>query len=85
MRATDQILAPLAEQSGGSVHWLADGLPAIRRVGAGATASGENWIGLRRNGAYRVTAIDQQPLLPPWAGLLLLLGTVLLAWRMEGR
>jgi len=85
MRATDQILAPLAEQSGGSVHWLAEGLPAIRRVGAGATASGENWIGLRRNGAYRVTAVEQQPLLPPWAGLLLLLGTVLLAWRMEGR
>ena len=85
MRATDQILARLAEQTGGSVHWLTDGLPAIRRVGAGATAAGENWIGLRRNGAYRVTAVEQQPLLPPWAGLLLLLGTVLLAWRMEGR
>jgi len=85
MRATDQILARLAEQTGGSVHWLTDGLPAIRRVGAGATAAGENWIGLRRNGAYRVTAVEQQSLLPPWAGLLLLLGTVLLAWRMEGR
>jgi len=85
MRATDQIVAPLAEQSGGSVHWLADGLPAIRRVAPNATASGENWIGLRRNGAYRVTAVEQQPLLPPWAGLLLILGTVLLAWRMEGR
>jgi len=85
MRATDQILSPLAEQSGGSVHWLADGLPAIRRVTPNATASGENWIGLRRNGAYRVTAVEQQPLLPPWAGLLLILGTVLLAWRMEGR
>jgi len=85
MRATDQILSPLTEQSGGSVHWLADGLPAIRRVAANATASGENWIGLRRNGAYRITAVEQQPLLPPWAGLLLILGTVLLAWRMEGR
>jgi len=85
MRATDQILSPLAEQSGGSVHWLTDGLPALRRVAANATAAGENWIGLRRNGAYRVTAVEQQPLLPPWAALLLLLGTVLLAWRMEGR
>jgi hypothetical protein len=24
-------------------------------------------------------------LLPPWAALLLLLGTLLLAWRLEGR
>ncbi len=67
------------------MHWLTDAMPAIRRVGPNATASGENWIGLRRNGAYRVTAVEQQPLLPPWAALALLLGTLLLAWRMEGR
>ena len=52
---------------------------------AGSTASGDNWVGLKRNGAYRVTAVEQQQLLPPWAALLLLLGTLLLAWRMEGR
>ena len=85
MRATDQILKPLADQSGGSVHWLADGVPQIRRVDAAATASGENWIGLRTNGAYRVTQVEQQPLLPVWAALILLLGTLLFAWRMEGR
>jgi hypothetical protein len=85
MRATDQILKPLADASGGSVHWLTDGLPAIRRVGPDATAFGENWIGLRRNGAYRVVAVEQQRLLPPLAALLLVLGTLLLAWRMEGR
>ena len=27
MRATDDILKPLAKASGGSVHWLADGMP----------------------------------------------------------
>ncbi|HTU00113.1 MAG TPA: hypothetical protein VMF58_18835 [Rhizomicrobium sp.] len=85
MRATDQILKPVAQQTGGSTRWLSDGVPDIRRVGANATASGENWIGLRSNGAYRVSAIEQQSLLPPWAALLLLLGTLLLAWRMEGR
>jgi hypothetical protein len=85
MRATDTVLAPLARQSGGSVHWLADGMPQIRRVGPNATASGENWIGLRSNGAYRVTQVEQQPLLPVWAALALLLGTLLFAWRMEGR
>jgi hypothetical protein len=85
MRATDTILSPLARQSGGSVHWLTDGMPDIRRVGPGAAASGENWIGLRANGAYRVTQVEQQPLLPVWAALALLIGTLLFAWRMEGR
>ena len=85
MRATDSILKPFADASGGSVHWLADGVPQVRRVGPGATAAGENWIGLRANGAYRITAVEQRPLLPVWAALFLLLATLLLAWRMEGR
>jgi hypothetical protein len=85
MRATDNVLAPLAGASGGSVHWLSDGLPGVRRVGAADDAAGSNWIGLRRNGAYRVTQLEQQPLLPQWAALVLILGSLLLAWRLEGR
>jgi len=85
MRATDFILAPLARASGGSVHWLSDGLPSIRRVEPGARASGNDWIGLRRNGAYRVTSVQQHPLLPAWLAVILLLGVLLLAWRVEGR
>jgi len=85
MRATDAILKPIAEASGGSVRWISDGIPHIRRVGPGDTASGADWIGLRRNGAYRVTSMSQSPLLPAWAALLLVLGTLLLAWKMEGR
>ncbi|HEY0302656.1 MAG TPA: hypothetical protein VGC36_15020 [Rhizomicrobium sp.] len=85
MRATENVLSPIAQASGGSVHWLVDGMPEVRRVGQSGNASGANWIGLRANGAYRVTAVEQQPLLPAWAALLLLLGTLLLAWRVEGR
>ncbi|MEI9990899.1 MAG: hypothetical protein WDM86_12740 [Rhizomicrobium sp.] len=85
MRATQTILSPIADASGGSVHWLADGVPDVRRVGASGNASGANWIGLRANGAYRVTSVEQQPLLPSWLALLLLLGTLLIAWRIEGR
>jgi hypothetical protein len=85
MRATDSILAPLAKASGGSVHWLSDGLPSIRRVEPGARASGTDWIGLRQNGAYRVTSVQQEPLLPAWLAVILLLGVLLLAWRVEGR
>jgi hypothetical protein len=85
MRATDAVLKADAQASGGSVHWLADGIPAIRRVDPGASASGGDWIGLRANGAYRVTALEQQKLLPQWLALLLIAGALLLAWRLEGR
>jgi len=86
VRATDTILQPVARATGGSVHWLADnGVPKIRRVGAGETASGSDWIGLRANHAYRVTQVEQEQLLPPWLALVLVLGSLLFAWRMEGR
>ncbi len=85
MRATDEVLKPDAEATGGSVHWLEEGLPEIRRVGTGDTASGDRWIGLRSNGAYRVTALEQQKLMPQWLALLLIVGALLLAWRLEGR
>ena len=85
MRATDEVLAPQAGATGGSTHWLEDGVPEVRRVEAGATASGSNWIGLRSNGAYRVTALEQQKLMPQWLALLLIVGALLLAWRLEGR
>ena len=85
MRASDAILRPLAEQSGGSVHWLADGMPSVRRVERGRRMAGEDWIGIAANNATRVTSVEQTPLLPVWAALILLVGTLMLAWRQEGR
>ncbi|HWY14289.1 MAG TPA: hypothetical protein VNX86_04020 [Rhizomicrobium sp.] len=86
MRTTDAILKPVARATGGSVHWLVDGgIPRIRRTAPGRPASGDDWIGLRANGAYRVTHVEQEPLLPPWLALLLVLGSLLFAWRMESR
>ena len=67
-------------------HWLADGgIPSIRRVARGAEASGNGWMGLVANGAYRVTSVEQMPLLPAWLALILLIGTLIFAWRQEGR
>ena len=85
MRATDAILKPTAEATKGGVLWLADGVPQVREVSPGATASGSNWIGIVRNNAYRVTQLEQKPLLPQWATLLVLASLLLLAWRVEGR
>ena len=86
MRATDAILKPDArgQWRRRCIGWPM-ACPQIRRVVPGQSASGSDWIGLRRNGAYRVTSLTQQPLLPAWAALLLIVGSLLLAWRMEGR
>ena len=85
MRATDAILKAPAQATGGDTHWLVDGMPSIRRVSPGSIASGDGWMGLRSNNAYRVTSVEQRALLPVWAWLLLVLATLLLAWRLEGR
>jgi hypothetical protein len=85
MRATDAILKAPTQATGGDTHWLVDGMPSIRRVSPGSIASGDGWMGLRANNAYRVTSVEQRALLPVWAWLLLVLATLLLAWRLEGR
>ena len=59
MRATDEVLKPDAEASGGSVHWLEDGMPEIRRVGARPTAPAA-----RTGSACAATAPIASP---PWS------------------
>ena len=84
LRATATILDPVARGSGGSVHFIADGLPELRRVEPGRTSSGSGWIGLPRRRDHVVTGLDAIPLLPPWAALPVLLALVVVAWRREG-
>jgi len=86
MRTTDARLAPVAEATGGGIRWLADGgVPDIRRVAPERDTAGRDWIGLRANGEYVVTGVREVPLLPAALALLLALGTLLAAWRREGR
>ncbi len=85
MRATDSILAPFAKQTGGGVAWIKDGVPSLRQVSPGDRSAGDGWFGIARRGAYRVTSLEQEPLLPPWLALVLVLGTLLWAWRRESK
>ncbi len=86
MRATPERLAPLVEESGGSIKWLSEsGTPSLRMVPGGRSLSGRNWIGLRENERYLVTGASQLPLLPAVLALMLLLGTLGFAWYREGR
>ncbi len=85
VRASDTTPGLLATATGGTVSWLADGLPDIRRVRPGRAASGRGWIGLVANGDYLVTGVRQLPAFPALAALLLALGAAVIAWRREGR
>jgi len=83
MRATDAILKPYADATGGGLQWVSDGVPDLRSVDTGSSSSGSGWFGIQRRGAYRVTSVDSSELLPPWLALLMVLSTVLFAWRRE--
>jgi hypothetical protein len=90
VHATASVLQPVTGQSGGGLFWLADGtpgsagVPGLRRVKPDRLQSGSNWIGLRANGASRVTGVATVPLLPGSVALLLLAAFLGLAWWREG-
>jgi hypothetical protein len=86
VRASDALLRPLIEASGGTVVRLAsDDLPSLRKVSPRRDRHGRGWIGITENGGYVVTGVEQTPLLPALALLLLVLGAALIAWYREGR
>ena len=84
MRATTELLAATTAASGGGMYWLKDGIPDLRRIRPGRTASGERWMGVVANRDYRVANIREIPLLPALAVLILGLGALIWAWRREG-
>ncbi|MDH5747672.1 MAG: hypothetical protein OEY85_00015 [Rhodospirillales bacterium] len=84
LRATAQLLTPLVKATGGGIHWLADGLPELRRTQAGRDSAGRGWIGFTENRSYMVAGIIQNPLLPGLAALVLVLGMLMAAWWREG-
>ena len=85
VRATPDKLAPIVNASGGGIFWIADGVPEIRRVASGRATAGHDWLGLRENDDYIVAGFSETPLLPGIAALLLAIGTLIAAWRREGR
>jgi hypothetical protein len=88
VRATESVLQPLIRQTGGGVWWVGEGAaetPGIRSVRAGQDAAGETWMGLRRNEQYLVHAVHQVPLIAGPLALVLVLGSLMLAWWREGR
>ncbi len=84
VRATAARVAPAVKASHGSIHWLSNGMPEIRRVAAVDPSAGKHWIGLVRHRAYSIAGFHEKSLLPPALALALMLAAALLAWRREG-
>lgn len=86
LTATTDLLAPVAETTGGSVRFLSqNGVPDLRRVGPERVAAGRDWIGLVARGEHTVTGVREIPLAPALILLILVLGGLLAAWRREGK
>ena len=90
--ATDTVLRPLANATGGGVIWLAgNSVPGIRHNPRGrdmanvSPTAGAQWLAFQSNSAFTVTGIRALPLLPALLLLLLTAAALLLAWRREGR
>ena len=86
LAANPDILRPFADATGGSVFMTGENgrrLPGVRRVDRGARASGGDWIGIERNGAYVVRAAQASPLGPGWAWAVFGLALLMLGWRRE--
>ncbi len=85
VRATDTKLAPVAQASGGSIHWLQDVTPEPRKVRPGRPAFGRDWIGFRSNGDFATVGLDEVALMPALLVLAMALGMAMVAWRREGK
>jgi len=87
LQPTTQLLTPLAEGTGGGLFAtaLSGDVPAIRRVKAGKTLKGDNWMGLIAHEDYAVTASKRSPLAPGWLFFALALLAMGGAWLREGK
>ena len=87
--STTEVLAPLANATGGGVMRVENGsgvhLPRIVAVRSSETYHGDDWLGLRTREASVVRGIGVLPVFAGLIGLLLLVGSLAATWMREGR
>jgi hypothetical protein len=87
--STTQVLAPLANATGGDARRLEDGgglnVPRIVAVRSADTYKGDDWLGLKMSNASVVRGVGVLPVFAGLLGLLLLLGSLAATWVREGR
>jgi hypothetical protein len=88
--SSSQVMAPLANATGGDARRLADAsgnlsIPRVLGVRSSDTYKGDDWIGLKMRDASVVRGIGVLPLFAGILGLLLLVGSLAATWMREGR
>jgi hypothetical protein len=89
--ATDKLLSPVLEATGGGGFWLgrneseAEDLPRLVMLRSGRVMHGSDWLGLHRRDAYHVKGVRLFPLFTGFLALGLLLGVLAATWFREGR
>ena len=87
--STEEVLRPVAEESGGSVRRVASltgvSLPGIVPVRGTSNASGNDWIGLRTTNDSVLKSVSRVPMFGGFFGLGLLLLALGSMWYREGR
>jgi hypothetical protein len=87
--STTDVLAPLANATGGDARRLDNGngteMPRVVPVRSTDTFKGGDWIGLKMRDASVVRGIGVLPIFTGLLGMLLLLGSLALTWAREGR
>ena len=87
--SVEEGLAPLTTLTGGGVFQIRNNtvgaaLPTLRRRRAGTTQSaGTDWAGITERKASRIDTINDRPIAPPIAWLILMGGALLAAWLIE--
>jgi len=86
--STKDVLAPLANATGGGMWRVADlagSAPRVVGVRSGERFAGSDWLGLKLRDASVVRGLGLFPIFAGLSGLLLLLAGVSAAWAREGR
>ncbi len=88
--ATDAVLSPLLDETGGGSFWLgrddaeAAKLPRLVMLRGGQVMHGDDWLGLHKRDAYHVKGVRLFPLFTGFLALGLLLGLLAATWFREG-
>jgi uncharacterized membrane protein len=85
LRASEVVMKPYVQASGGGMWWLSDTQPDIRRTKEDRDQAGKGWMGLRNNQSYVVTGLSSVDLMPGWLAASLIIALLMGAWWREGR
>ena len=86
VRAIDYLVGPLAQRTGGSSVWVRSvGVPPVVRGKEAEIKELDDAMGILRHKRHQVSGSVQTALFPASLLLMLLLGSAMLVWRIEGR